>query len=167
MKPFEKYPIKTVFVYWLITLLSWLIGYYIVYQLNLILGILYIIYVLILEFKVYKEGCVNCCYYGKRCAFGRGVIAGKFFKKGDGKLFCIKEFKWKDFIPGILVLLIPIAIGVYFLIKDFSYLMLVFVVYLLLIWFVFNALFYGKLACCYCKQGSICCPAKKFFDKNF
>ena len=161
----EKYPIKTVLIFWIVNLLSFVFGFYIISKLNLYLGVLYIIYILILEFKVYKEGCVICCYYGKRCAFGRGLIASKFFKKGDNKKFCDRKLSWKGMIPEILVLLIPIVIGVYFLVKDFNYLMLVFVIYLALIWFVFNALFYGKLACCYCKQGSICCPAKKFFNK--
>jgi hypothetical protein len=33
-------------------------------------------------------------------------------------------------------------------------------------WFAVNPILYGKLACLHCKQGSICCPALKFFTKG-
>jgi len=33
-------------------------------------------------------------------------------------------------------------------------------------WVCLNQIIYGKLACIHCKQGSICCPALKFFTKG-
>jgi len=161
---FEKYPMKIVLTFWLATLVTWWVGWLILDQLHWGLGVLYILYVLVLEFKIYPY-CACCCYYGKRCAFGRGLIAAKFLKKRDSKLFCSKKVGWKEMFPSILVILIPVVTGIYLLVKDFNWFGLVLVVFLALIWFVFNPLFFGKLACCHCKQGSICCPAKSFFDK--
>ncbi len=140
---------------------------YIMFKLNLITGILYVAYLFLLERSFFKEGCIHCYYYGKVCAFGKGVIAIKFFKKGKPEKFCERELGVKDFIPQLLVVLTPLIIGIaLFVSRGFNIPILIAMIYPILSWFVVNPILYGKLACLHCKQGSICCPALKFFTKK-
>jgi len=114
-----------------------------------------------------KKGAVVVFYYGKLCAFGKGIVAAKFFKKGDPKKFCERELGFKDFIPQILVVLIPLIVGIALLIsRGLNLPILIAMIYPLFSWFVINPILYGKLACIHCKQGSICCPALNFFIKK-
>jgi len=167
MKTYESYPLWMVFVTVLSTLLVILAAGYIMFTLHWITGVLYIIYVILIEYSIYKEGCVNCYYFGKRCAFGRGVIAGLLFKKGDPKKFESKEIKWKDLMPQMLGVLVPSLVGVALLIsRGFDLLILIALLYPILSWFAINPLVYGKIACAHCKQGEKCCPALEFFKKK-
>jgi len=164
---YEQYPASTVFIVSILQLLVFVAGLYIMFTLHWITGILFLIFLIILEIQLYREGCVNCCYYGKRCAFGKGIIASKFFKRGDPKIFRVRNLSWKDFIPQILVVAIPLVVGIALLIsRGFNVLILIAIVYPILSWFFLNNIIYGKLACPHCKQGSICCPALNFFDKS-
>lgn len=166
-KIYESYPIRLVLLTNLLMLTVYFAGAYILFQLHFITGILYLAYLILLEFKIYREGCINCCYYKKRCAFGKGIIAGIFFKRGDPKKFGQKKIKPKDFIPQLLVSLIPMFVGVALLIsRGFDIFILIATIYPIFSWFVLNPIIYGKIACPHCKQGSICCPALKFFTKR-
>jgi len=166
-KIFETFPLWIVIVANILMLAVYVAGAYIMLRLNLITGILYVAYIVLLERHFFKEGCIHCCYYGKSCAFGKGAIAAKFFKKGNPEKFCEREISFKDFIPQILVVLIPLIVGVALLIsRGFDILILIALIYPILSWFAINPILYGKLACPHCKQGSICCPALKFFAKN-
>ncbi|KYK25527.1 hypothetical protein AYK26_05835 [Euryarchaeota archaeon SM23-78] len=166
-KIFDSYPIWIVIIVIILTLIVYAAGAYIMFRLNLITGILYVAYLIILEFQVYKEACTCCCYYGKVCAFGRGVLAAIFFKKGNPKKFCERELKFKDFIPQVLVVLIPLVVGIALLIsRGFHVLTLIALIYPVFSWFALNPIIYGKLACIHCKQGSVCCPALDFFTKK-
>ena len=149
------------------TLLLYAAGSYIMFTLNTIVGILYVAYIILMEFFVYKEACPNCCYYGKRCAFGRGLIAAKIYKKGNPKKFCEKKIEFKDLIPQILVAAVPLVVGIALLIsRGFNILILLATIYPVISWFFINPIIYGKLACVHCKQGTICCPALDFFSKK-
>ena len=106
-------------------------------------------------------------YYGKLCAFGKGAIAAIFFEEGTPEKFCERELGFKDFIPQVLVVLIPLLVGIALLIsRGFNLLILTAMIYPVFSWFAVNPFLYGKLACIQCKQGSICCPALKFFTKG-
>ncbi|MBW2976779.1 hypothetical protein KY347_05015 [Candidatus Woesearchaeota archaeon] len=164
---YDKYPLWMVFAYNIAMLLVYLAGAYIMFKLSLIAGILYIIYLVILELSLYREGCRYCFYYGKRCVAGKGLIAPVFVKKGNPKKFCERKLKMKDFIPQILVVLIPLIVGIALLIsRGFEILILIALIYPVFSWFTVNPLIYGKLACIHCKQGTICCPALDFFAKG-
>jgi hypothetical protein len=166
-KIYESYPLWMVFIITILQLLVYLAGAYIMFVLSWITGVLYIIYLIIIEVNNFREGCINCCYYGKVCAFGKGVIAAMIFKKGDPKKFLNRELTFKDFIPQVLVVLIPLVVGILLLIsRGFNILILIALIYPVFSWFALNPIIYGKLACPHCKQGSICCPALKFFSKK-
>ncbi len=163
---FDQYPPWMVFLTAKLTLLVYGSGAFIMFRLNILTGYLYILYVLLLEFYLYKEACPNCCYYGKLCAFGKGKLAAIFFKKGDPKKFGKRKLTWKDFIPQILVVLIPVIVGISLLIsRGFHPITLAAMLYPVFSWFVLNPIIYGKIACIHCKQGSKCCPALEFFSK--
>ena len=163
---FEKYPISTVFTFNLVSLLLYLVGLYLLSRINTIFAALFVLYLIAVEFSVYKEGCANCYYYGKRCRCGRGKIVALFLKKGDPKKFCEKQVTWKNLLPQVLISIIPILAGAYLLTQVFTLQILALTVLPLIIWFLGNPLLYGKLGCPHCKQGRICCPANEFFGKK-
>ncbi len=148
----------------ILTLAVYVAGAYIMFKLSLITGILYVIFILVLEFQLYKNACTRCCYYGKMCAFGKGIIVSLFFKKGDPKKFAEKEISFKDLIPQLLIALIPLTVGVALLVsRGFDLLILLAMIYPVFSWVCLNQIIYGKLACKHC---SICCPALNFFTKK-
>lgn len=163
---FVKYPLSTVMIFNSVALLNYAIGIYLFYLASALFSLLYIFYVLAVEINVYREGCVSCWYYGKRCAMGRGVIAPLFFKKQDSKRFCEKQVTWKNLLPGMLTTVFPIIVGVYLLLQSFNWLVLILMAVPVLTWVVGNPIIYGRLACPHCKQGRICCPANDFFSKK-
>jgi hypothetical protein len=162
---FEDYPLRIVFFSNLVSLLIYLIGAFIIYQIGLAWLILYFIFIGILEFRLISRHCVNCYYYGRVCAFGKGKICSIFFEQGDLNEFCRQQLTWKDIAPDFMVSLIPAVIGIILLIKDFSLLLLSLVISLFVLTFAGNAMVRGKFACRFCKQGQIGCPAQKLFGK--
>lgn len=165
-KAFESYPLSTVLIANTVSLIVSAVGVYLLWQLNIILGLLFIVYLLGLEFSVYRQGCSCCYYYGKRCAFGRGKIAPFLVKKDDPQKFCQRKVTWKNLLPVILVSLIPLIAGIVLLVRDFNWLILILLFVPLANWFLISPLLYGKLVCLHCKQGRLCCPANDFFGKK-
>jgi hypothetical protein len=163
---FENYPIWIVILSNLVSFTIYGLGFIIVVRLGLIVSILYLIYVLIFEYRLIRFHCINCYYWGKTCGFGKGRISSMFFKKGDISKFCIKEMSWKNMIPDLLVTLIPLSIGIFLLIAKFDF-MLLFAIGLLIILTSFgNGFIRGQMTCSYCKQREIGCPAEKLFNKE-
>ena len=165
-KTFENFPFSTIFIANSFTIAIYLIGIYFLLQFHVIYAVLYFIYIILLETYIYKEGCVSCYYYGKFCAFGRGKLAPLFFKKDDPAKFCKKEVNWLKMIPQVILVVIPIIAGIILLVKSFSWFILILVLIPPASWFFANPIIYGKLACPYCKQGAICCPALELFNKK-
>lgn len=165
-KALEEYPISSVIVYNLVALVNYAIGLYLFYQISATFAWTYLVYLVVVEVTVYREGCVSCYYYGKRCFSGRGAIAPLLFKKGDPKKFCEKEVTWKSLLPTMLTTVLPIVAGGYLLLQSFSWLIVALLAVPVLTWVVGNPIIYGKLGCPYCKQGRICCPANDFFGKK-
>jgi hypothetical protein len=125
-----------------------------------------LLFIGIQEFRLIKRHCTNCYYYGKACAFGQGKISSIFFKKGDVKKFCKKQMTWKDILPDFLVSLIPILVAIVLLIIRFNWTILILVILLFLLTFIGNGLIRGSLACKYCKQRKLGCPAEQLFNKK-
>jgi hypothetical protein len=166
MKCFEKYPFWMVFISNLVSILIYLIGAFIIYEVGLVWLALYLIFILFLEFKLIKGHCPDCYYYGKICVFGKGKISSMFFKKGNTNNFCKKQVSWKDILPDFLVALIPVIAGIIIIINNFDWLILLSIIALLILAFGGSGMIRTQLACKYCKQREIGCPAQKLFDKN-
>jgi len=163
---FEKYPLRIVFFSNLLSFLIYALGIVIIQRVGWIYAGLYISYIIILEIRLLKFHCPNCYYYGKVCAFGKGIISSLFFKKGDPVQFSCKTFGYKDLIPDILVFIIPAISAIVLLILKFDWFILLSFVILVFLNFSGNAYIRGQLACKNCKQKELGCPAIDFFESS-
>ncbi len=130
------------------------------------MAVLYLLYCLGVEIHVMKTSCVDCRYYGKWCAFGRGKVGPLLFKQGDPKRFTSRCISWKELLPDMFVLLIPLVGGIALLIQGFSWGTAIMLVALLALSFGGNYLVRSKIACKYCTQRELGCPAEQFFGKQ-
>ena len=162
----ENYPAMIVVVSNFISFMIYGIGAYILYRLSLILVVIYVFFILLLEFRLLSRHCVNCYYYGKICAFGKGYLSSLIFPRGQPELFNQKKITWKDIVPDFLVFIIPVLAGIMLLIVEFSWIVLILILALFFLGFFGNALVRGQLACRYCKQREIGCPAERLFNKT-
>jgi hypothetical protein len=162
----ENYPAMIVVVSNFLSFMIYGIGAYILYRLSLILVVIYVFFILLLEFRLLSRHCVNCYYYGKICSFGKGYLSSLIFPRGQPELFNQKKITGKDIVPDFLVFIIPVLAGIMLLIVEFSWIVLILILALFFLGFFGNALVRGQLACRFCKQKEIGCPAEQLFDKQ-
>jgi len=162
---YRSFPARIVIISNLLSLAIYVMGAYLMYRIHLVALVLYILYILILEFRLLRGHCVNCFYYGRACAFGKGKMSSLFFKKGGPRKFVHAKITWKDIIPDFLVTIVPLIAGVVLLIMDFEWLIPVVLVMLIILGFPGMGLLRGKMACLHCKQRMIGCPAEQLFKK--
>lgn len=165
-RSFENYPKWIVLVSNSVSLALYLSGLYIMSEIGLWASVLYLLYILLMEYRLLRYHCVNCYYFGKTCGFGQGRLSALFFKKGDTLLFCSGKIEWKDLIPDLLVSLVPFIAGIILLILDFNFLLLAVLLLLVIFTTSGNAAVRGKLACRFCRQREIGCPAEALFNKQ-
>jgi hypothetical protein len=165
-KTYENYPCRIIIASNFVSLAIYLIGAIIISQIGLIWLGIYLLYLLWFELKLMKHSCVNCYYYGKYCAFGKGKISSFLFKKGNPQNFLNRKITWKDIIPDFLISLIPLILGIILLILDFNWTLLLLMVILAILTSSGNGYIRGSLACKYCKQKEIGCPAQQLFNKK-
>jgi len=165
-KPYDNYPCWIMLISNLVSLAIYIIGAVIISKLGLVWLVLYLLYIVWLEIRIMTHSCVNCYYYGKYCAFGKGKISSWFFKKGKKNGFTNRNITWKDIIPDFLVSIIPLIVGIILEILNFSLWLLVLMVILFLLASVGTGFVRGSLACRFCRQKELGCPAEKLFNKN-
>ena len=165
-KAYENFPIWIPLLAWVLSLSIYALGTYIFWFLYIPLTAGYITYCLWIEYRILRFSCVNCYYYGKTCGLGRGKLCAMLFKKGNPESFLAKEISWKDLIPDFLVMILPLVGGIIVLIRDFNWLILVLMVVLVMLSMGGNAFLRGSLACKYCKQKELGCPAEQLFNKE-
>jgi hypothetical protein len=163
---YDNYPWWIVILSNIVSLSIYGLGFMIMIRLGWIISIFYLIYILILEYRLMRNHCVNCFYWGKTCGFVKGRISSWFFKKGDISKFCSYEISWKDMIPDLLVSFIPFIAGIVLMIVKFDYLILITLLLLIFLTTTGNGFIRRKLTCRYCKQKELGCPADKLFNKN-
>jgi hypothetical protein len=164
--PHENFPFPMVLFALLVNVSIYALGVAILSGFGIIIALLFLIYCLGIELRVMKMSCVDCYYYGKWCAFGRGKVAPLLFKQGDPKRFMSKCISWKELLPDMLVVLIPLVGGVALLIRGFSWSMAMMLAALLALSFGGNYFVRSRIACTYCKQRELGCPAEQFFSKQ-
>ena len=162
----KGFPASTVLITNLVLLATYASGAYLFFRIGLLWGALFIIYMIYMEISVLREGCRYCYYYGKVCAFGKGITASYFIKKGNPKKFCERQLTFKDFIPHMLVSFLPLIPGTILLLSGLDFLVIGLMAFPIIVNFLGNPIIYGKLACPHCKQGAICCPACEYFMKK-
>jgi hypothetical protein len=123
----------------------------------------YILYCLWSEFRVIRNSCRNCYYYGKLCGVGKGIIAPLFGPKGDPRLFTARDIGWKDLIPDMLLFLIPLLGGIIDLLFHFSYRTVALLVAIVVLAMPVTGFVRSRLLCPNCKQRELGCPAEKLF----
>jgi hypothetical protein len=165
-KTFENYPCRIIIISNLVSIAIYLIGSFIIYQLGIIWLLAYLLFVIFLEIRVMKKSCVNCYYYGKYCAFGKGKVSALFFKRGDPGKFSKRDITWKDIVPDFMVSIIPLIAGIVLLILHFNWLMLSLIVVLAILASAGTGFVRSSLACRFCKQKELGCPAEKLFNKK-
>ncbi|MDD1680884.1 MAG: hypothetical protein LUQ35_04680 [Methanoregula sp.] len=161
----EQYPLTTVLVSNLLSVLLYGTGISILFQAGLLFVIGYVAFILILETRLIGWHCVDCYYYGKTCAFGKGRLSSLFFRKGSPEKFPMMTLTWKDMVPDFLVFIIPVLAGILLLVREFSWTILVLIIALFLLGFMGNAFVRTQLACRYCRQKEIGCPAAELFNQ--
>ena len=163
---FENYSLSTIAVSLFVSLTIYFLGAFLIYQLGFLYLAVYILFIVLLEVRLLKNSCTCCYYYGKKCAFGRGVLSSLLFRKGDSKKFCSRKITWRNILPDMLVSLVPLLAGIALLIFSFDFVLLVAVVILLLFTSLGNGFVRANLACCSCKQRELGCPAEQLFSKK-
>jgi len=163
---YERFPVPIVFLSNLLAVSIYAIGIYIMARCGILWVVLYLIYCGLFELRLLRYHCVNCYYYDKVCAFGKGKLSALLFKKGSPEKFAEKQIKWVDLLPDFLILLFPLIGGIVLLVTDFNWLILVLLILLLVLSFPGNAFIRGSFACKYCKQKELGCPAEKLFNKK-
>ncbi len=161
---FESYPWWIVVVCNLVSLAVYGLGAYIVYGVSWIFTVAYLAFVLVLEVRLLRGHCVDCYYYGRACAFGKGRLSEVFFKRGEPERFNRKSMSWWDMVPDMLVALVPVVTGIVLLVLDFSWAVLAAVVCLVLLATLGNAAVRSSLACRHCAQRELGCPAERLFQ---
>ena len=164
IKPYENYPFPMVLIAFLVTISIYALGFFIVSGLGYAAAIIFLLFCSGLEISIMKKSCVDCFYYGRSCALGRGKVAPFFFKRGDASRFAARCISWKDLLPDMLVLLIPLVAGTALLIRDFTWSRVMMLAGLLALSFGGNYFIRSSIACKYCKQREIGCPAEKLFS---
>jgi hypothetical protein len=162
---YKNYPARIVIISNLVSLGIYAVGAFVILKLGIIWLAFYLLYIVFLEIRLLGKSCVNCSYYGKVCAFGKGKISSLFFKQGDPKLFCQRQITWKDIIPDFLASIIPLIAGIILLIISFDPMLLYLLIILVLLTSFGNSIVRSKLACKHCRQADNC-PALRLFSKD-
>ena len=165
-KSYEHFPLSMILFAVLVNVSIYALGVAILSGFGTITAALYLLYCLGVEIHVMKRSCVDCYYYGKWCAFGKGRAAPLLFRRGDPKRFASKCMTWKDLLPDMLVALIPLVGGIALLVRGFSWSVVIMLAALLALSFHGNYIVRTKIACKYCKQRALGCPAEQFFNKQ-
>ena len=126
----------------------------------------FVAYILFIEVRLLAKSCKHCYYYGRFCAFGKGKCSALFFKKGNPDEFLKTEITMKDIIPDFLTFIFPLIAGIFVLISNFSWFIVVLLVILVVLGFGGNSVVRGSFACKYCKQREIGCPAERLFNQK-
>jgi len=164
-KCYENFPAWIPLLSTLQTLAIYVIGIYVMLQYRIIAAALYLLYILLIEYWVLKESCTKCYYYGKQCGIGKGKICTLLFKKGKTEKFAGKKITWKDLLPSFMIFLIPLLAGIPLLLQRFDWILAGLLVVLFLLATAGNGIVRG-IACKYCKQRELGCPAEQMFRKK-
>jgi hypothetical protein len=162
-KTYERFPGWIVVVSNLVGLSIYLMGAYVLAGFGLWMSGLYLLYCLGLELRLLQGHCVDCYYYGKICGFGKGRLCAWLFKQGNPQEFAKIEISWASMLPDFVVLIWPVLGGIILLVLDFTWLLTGILLLLIVLSLSGNAVVRGSLACKYCRQRELGCPAAMLF----
>ncbi len=160
---FEQFPAWMVAVSVLHALSIYALGLLILWAAGPLVVGAYVVLCLWLEANTLRTGCRDCFYYGKRCAFGRGLVAARIVKRGQPERFAARCITWRALVPDLLVGLVPLLGGIVLSITAFTWWRLLALAVLVFLSSVATGYVRGSLACPHCKQMELGCPAQKLF----
>jgi len=163
---YEKFPGRIVLLSNLLAVSIYGIGAFLMAGLGVWSLAAYVVYCCWIEVRLLRHSCVNCCYYGKTCAFGKGRLCALLFRQGDPQRFAQSQISWSDLLPDFAVSLLPAIAAIVQLVMDFRWVPLALLAVLLVLTFWGNAVVRGSFACRYCRQRQIGCPAERLFSKS-
>lgn len=164
---YENFPLKIAFFTVLFSIIIYLFGAYILFLgFGIIFATLYLFYCFIIEIFIVFRSCKNCYYYGKICGLCKGKIAPVFVKKGNIENFVKRTIKWYHMLPDFMVIVFPVTGGIYQLFQGFTWIVIILVVIMFLVFMGGTSFIRGSYACKYCKQREIGCPAQDLFKKK-
>ena len=163
---YENFPWRMVATANAVGLGIYAFGLFLMLRAGAVWGALYAVYCAWMEWRLLSRSCRTCYYYGKRCGFGRGVVCSWFFSKSMERTLREKPISWLDIVPDFLVPLIPLAAGVVMLIRSFSWPVLFSVLLLLVLGSIGTGMVRARIACRYCKQRALGCPAEQLFSRS-
>ena len=166
MRSYENFPVRLVVAAVLVNVAIYALGAFILAGFGGVMMALYLFFCLGNEVHVMKMSCVDCYYYGKWCAFGKGKAAALFFKQGDPQRFLTKTISLKELTSDMLIIIFPLVGGTALLIRDFSWVVVIALGLLLTFSLGGNYLIRSRVACACCKQREIGCPAEQFFSRR-
>jgi len=154
----ENYPKHIIVFRWIILLIAFALGIYILLGLNDALAIIYVIYsVIALNLILPLSRCVSCFYHGKVCNTGWGKIAGYLFEKGDESKY-VDDYNYAIFLH--LLWVVPLLVAFLQLVRKRNILALsIFLIYIFIL-FV-EKIILKKMCCKRCHQREFC-PALPF-----
>ncbi len=161
---YETYPLWIPLVANGLSLAIYLLGALLVAHGGMIPLGAYLLYCLWMEWRLLRNSCADCYYYGKRCAFGKGIVCAWILPPGDPQNRPKREITWLLFLPDLLVVLVPVFLGLIFLFRDFTWTLLGMLAGLLLLAFPGNGYVRENLVCPFCKKRESGCAAVEFFN---
>jgi hypothetical protein len=165
VRTYENFPAPMVAVSVLVAISIYALGALILAGHGPVIMAAYLLYCAFFELWVMKHSCVNCFYYGKVCAFGRGKISAYLFPQGNPELFACTNITWRTLIPDVLIMLLPLIGGAVLLVRSFSWILAAGMALLVTLSLSGNAFVRTRIACKYCRQREFGCPAEKFFGE--
>ncbi len=165
-QPFDSFPAWVVLIGVGVTGAIYACGAYVLSAFGPFPAVLYVAYCVYVESSILRGSCRHCFYYGRLCALGRGKLCSVLFKKGDPKQFVDRKPSVLDVLPDLLVAAIPLLGGIVLLVRRFDWTTLLVMLMLLLLATIGTSLFRGRLACRYCAQRELGCPAQELFGQH-
>lgn len=165
-KAFDSFPAGMAAIGLGLGIAIYILGAYILSGLGIFAAVAYLCYCAFVEIAILRGSCVHCYYYGKTCGLGRGRFCELLFKRGDPRKFIEREISFCSLIPDFLVSLIPLIGGIVVLILHFSWIVLLAMLAVLVLATAGTAFVRGSMACRYCAQRELGCPAEKLFSKK-
>lgn len=159
MAAVKEYPGKIVFVAALNMAAATILGALIFLGLGVVWAIGYLVISLSTIYMSVKLRCAFCCYFGKRCFSGLGLLAPFIVRRGRAKDFRKPANLWPVAVLSFTCMLLPIAVGIPLLIGDFNVTGLVILLAYILVSVVPGLFLRKHLFCKGCRQAKLGCPA--------
>ncbi len=135
--------------------IMYILGAIIVSYLGIIILIAFIVYIILSTLWFMRFICTYCPHFDRvKCPSGYAIVAGKLFKKRNMKKFAIMFKRHMGVVfPAWFV---PVIIGIYILIDEFTVQMLILLIAFILIAFVILPIFSRRYGCDYCDLRDRC-----------